>query len=168
MRDLARDDTLLFALGNAGRGDDGLGWAFAKAVEARGFPAENIHVRYHLQVEDAERIAEAGRVLFVDACRERLPGGFEVRPCEPAATFAFTTHSVSPEAILFVCRELYGRSPDATCLLIAGEAWELGTGLSEAATRNLRIATSAFTSTLRRSRRPSRGRLPPARSARRA
>jgi hydrogenase maturation protease len=149
MRDRAHADTLLFALGNAGRGDDGLGWAFAEAVEARGFPTENIHLRYHLQVEDAERIAGAGRVLFVDACRERLPGGFEVRPCEPAATFAFTTHSVSPEAILFVCRELYGRCPDAACLLIAGEAWDLGNGLSEGATRNLGLATAAFTSTPR-------------------
>lgn len=149
MRDRSHVDTLLFALGNEGRGDDGLGWAFAKAVEARGFPPEHIHLRYHLQVEDAERIASAVRVVFVDACRESLRGGFEVRPCEPSATFPFTTHAVSPEAILFVCGELYGRRPKATWILIAGESWELGEGLSQTAARNLANAISAFISTPR-------------------
>jgi hydrogenase maturation protease len=149
MRDRAHADTLLFALGNAGRQDDGLGWAFAEAAEARGFPPENIHLRYHLQVEDAERIASAGRVIFVDACREPLPGGFEVRPCEPSASFPFTTHAVSPEAILFVCGEIYGRCPEATWVLITGESWDLGEGLSDTAAKNLDRANSAFTSTPR-------------------
>lgn len=149
MQDRSHVDTLLFALGNEGRGDDGLGWAFAKAVAARGFPPEHIHLRYHLQVEDAERIASAVRVVFVDACRDCLRGGFEVRPCEPSATFPFTTHAVSPEAILFVCGELYGRRPEATWILIAGESWELGEGLSQTAARNLANAITAFTSTPR-------------------
>lgn len=146
MRAPARAETLLFAIGNSGRQDDGLGWAFAEAVRALGFPSERIHLRYHLQVEDAERIANADRVIFVDACRDPLPGGFEVRRCDPAATFPFTTHAVSPEAILHVCRELYGRCPEGTWMLIEGECWDLGEGLSEAAARNLRNATLAFTS----------------------
>lgn len=145
MRD-ARAETLLFAIGNSGRQDDGLGWAFAEAIETSGFPREDVHLRYHLQVEDAERIAKSSRVVFVDAFRGELPGGFAIRPCEPAGTFSFTTHEVTPEAILFLCRELYGRCPEASCLLIAGESWDLGEGLTETAARNLRRAAEAFTS----------------------
>lgn len=148
MRSPARAETLLFAIGNATRQDDGLGWAFADAARARGFPDGNIHLRYQLQVEDAKAIVEAGRVVFVDACREDLPGGFRVRPCEPAATFQFTTHAVPPETILFLCRELYGPCPAATSILIAGEAWGIGTGLSRSARRNLRLAEGVIPSIL--------------------
>jgi hydrogenase maturation protease len=136
--------TTLFAIGNAGREDDGLGWALAEALERRGADPASIHRRLHLQVEDAEIVARASRVVFVDAYRGELPGGFAIRRCEPAAEFAFTTHGLAPESVLFLCEELYGRRPEAWCLLIAGERWGLGTGLSEAAERNLKAAEIEF------------------------
>jgi hydrogenase maturation protease len=132
--------TKLIAVGNTGRQDDGLGWALARVLEERGILAGNIHYRYQLQVEDAELIARADSVIFVDAFRGELPGGFELRRCEPAAGFAFTTHALPPEAVLFVCEQLYGRRPEARSLLIAGKHWSLGTDLSGAAETNLRRA----------------------------
>ena len=132
--------TMLIAMGNAGRQDDGLGWALAEALERRGVLPGRVHTRLHLQVEDAELVSRADRVVFVDAYRGELPGGFAFRPCEPAATFSFTTHALAPEAILFLSEELYGKRPEAWWLLIAGERWDLGTGLSETAERNLRAA----------------------------
>lgn len=160
--------TLIVAIGNAGRGDDGLGWAFAEAAEAEGFPPEDIHVGYQLQVEDAATIAQASRVIFVDASREALPDGFALRPIGPAAEFSFTTHGVSPEAILFLARELYGSRPEAWMLAIAGEAWEIGTGLSAGAERNLRRALRALdpSDAARSDSPPNRGRPPSGTSGR--
>ena len=42
--------TLLLAIGNSSRGDDGLGWAFASALEEAGFFPGEIVYRYQLQI----------------------------------------------------------------------------------------------------------------------
>lgn len=137
MKKLNREDTLLFAIGNSGRQDDGLGWAFAEAVEQAGFFKGKIHYRYQLQVEDAELVAQAGYVIFVDAFKGELPCGFDWRPCLPAPEFHFSTHAISPESILFLSENLFEKTPEAHCLLMQGEAWELEIGLTDTARNRL-------------------------------
>ena len=137
-------ETLLVAIGNSGRGDDGLGWAFADRVrQAAGFRGP-IEYRYQLQVEDAELISRAPRVVFVDACAERLPGGYEWRACQRARHFEFSTHALEPGTVLKLCHDLYGAGPAALLLAIEGARWALGSGLSRRAERNLRRALDAF------------------------
>jgi len=133
---LNQPGVLLLAIGNDGRQDDGLGWAFAREAEQMPFPGE-IHYRYQLQVEDAALIAGATAVLFVDASRERLASGFSLKPCHPESSFSFTTHSVAPSAVLAVSRELYGACPPAFLLGIKGAEWELQRGLSSTARKYL-------------------------------
>ncbi len=137
-------NALLIAIGNSSRGDDGLGWAFAEALEQEGgFPGEII-LRYQLQVEDAELISRYDRVFFADACQGDLPEGFLCKKCRPENDVSFTTHRLAPETVLYLCRELYQKQPEACLLLIKGEKWELGAGLSAGAGRNLKKCLAFF------------------------
>lgn len=124
--------TLLLAIGNASRGDDGLGWAFAEAVEARGFPG-TIELRYQLQVEDAELCADFDQVIFVDAWKTDSPVAFSWESCFPSAEVSFTTHALSPQAVLFLCERVFDARPEASLLLLRGTQWELGQPLSSTA-----------------------------------
>jgi hydrogenase maturation protease len=136
--------TILFAIGNNARQDDGLGWAFGEALERGGLFNGEVHYRYQLQVEDADLVAGAEQVFFVDAFKRELPGGIQWEMVEPSANFEFTTHALSPQAVMFLCEQLYGKRPGAHCLLLGGEAWELGLGLSKAGERNLAAAVAFF------------------------
>lgn len=139
--------TILIAIGNDARQDDGLGWAFAKAVESSGRFGGRIEYRYQLQVEDAELIAGYDGVLFVDASKESLPEGFEYQELAPALEFTFSTHALSPGSVLALCQQVYGHTPNAWLMAISGEAWELQFGLSAAGERRLKAALEYFYNT---------------------
>jgi Ni,Fe-hydrogenase maturation factor len=111
------------------------------------FPGQ-LEYRYQLQVEDAELISRADRVVFVDSYQGNLPGGFQWTPCEPVADVEFTSHVLPPGAILQLCRDLYGKSPPANLLLIQGRSWGLHTGLSADAGRHLGRAVQFLGETL--------------------
>jgi len=131
---------LLLAIGNDGRQDDGLGWAFGQAIEAEeAFQGEVVY-RYQLQVEDALLISEYPTVFFVDACREELPNGYDLAPLRPAADFGVTTHQLSPATVLSLAEQLYSARPQAYLLKISGVEWGLERGLSEGGKRNLGLA----------------------------
>lgn len=142
MRDLNHSQTLLIGIGNSGRKDDGLGWQLTERVEGSGLFKGDAILRYQLQVEDAELISHYDNVIFVDACRNAIEGGFEVKTCDAAATFTFSTHEIAPESILYLCQDLYEKSPLALLLLIEGNEWSLDIGLSEKASTNLENAWS--------------------------
>jgi len=76
-------------------------------------------------------------VIFVDACREELDHGFELRPCKAAPSSSFTTHEIAPESILHLCQDLYQKSPKAFLLLVEGKEWSLEIGLSPTASTHL-------------------------------
>lgn len=142
--DSGRKPWLLFAIGNSGREDDGLGWAFAAEVERLDlFPGEVIYC-YQLQVEDAERVSRAEKVFFVDASKRELPEGYKWEKVMPFATFEFSTHAISPASVLYLASELYESEPEAWGLWIEGQNWELRNGLSEAASANLEKALLFF------------------------
>jgi len=137
-------ETLLIGIGNSGRCDDGLGWAFLDRVHKEtAFPGR-AEYRYQLQVEDAALVSGAARVVFVDSCTDVVPQGFRWQVCEPSPRFEFTTHALTPQAIMYLCRALYGKAPRAYLLLICGTSWKLRTGLSPEAGRCLDQALSFF------------------------
>lgn len=132
--------TLVFAIGNSGRQDDGLGWALGERLQAdTRFPG-TVAFRYQLQVEDAELLAGYQRILFVDASKEELPEGIAWSRAEPAGQVAFSTHALSPGTVLQLAKELYGASPAAWILAMAGKEWELEIGLSPSARKHLEHA----------------------------
>lgn len=105
--------TLILAWGNPARGDDGLGPAIAGLVDALAIPEVTVHSDYQLQIEDAETIARHDRVIFVDADRTGTEP-FSCRRLTPSTHgLSFTSHSVSPGALLELTRRLFERAPEA-------------------------------------------------------
>ncbi len=142
--DLTSKSRLLIGIGNSGRGDDGLGWAFVQAIEKQGDFYGNTLLRYQLQVEDAELISQYDQVIFADAFQGYLEAGFSFKKCIAAKDFSFTTHRLAPETVLYLCQELYQKKPTAFMLLINGEKWDLEMGLSLVGYKNLQHAFRFF------------------------
>ncbi len=135
---------LIIGIGNDGRQDDGLGWAFVDALERGGYPAERLVRRFQLQIEDAEMICHEEHVIFVDAYRRPLADGFAWRTCVAAIGLDYTSHSLAPQTVLGLCERLYPNTPQAELLLIEGSVWELAIGLSSIASDHLQRALQAF------------------------
>jgi len=121
---------LFFGIGNSGRSDDGLGWAFLDRIQQEPGFGGRVEYRYQLQVEDAALVREAGRVIFIDSYQGELPGGFLWKPCLPSKDFEFTSHVLPPRAVLYLCQDLYRKTPRADLLMIQGFSWDLGVGMS--------------------------------------
>ena len=135
---------LLIGIGNSGRGDDGLGWAFLDQI--KDWVPENIDMVYHyqLQVEDAELLKYYDRVYFIDAFMGELPEGYKIESCHPKAEESFTSHEMSPQGILHLAKTIYGIEPESYLVTISGEYFELKEGLSEFAENNLMQAVNYF------------------------
>jgi hypothetical protein len=69
-------------------------------------------------------------------------GPFEVTPLMAAQDASFTTHALSPQALMQVFVDLQGVAPPpCTLLAIRGERFELGEPPSASALENLEAAT---------------------------
>ena len=129
--------TLVFAWGNPARGDDALGPLFATAVEAWQLPGVECLTDFQLQVEHALDLQGRQRVLFVDASLS-APAPFGVQTLAPLHDESFSSHAMSPAAILQVyCDVLKRPPPPAQLLAIQGVQWELGIAPSATARENL-------------------------------
>ena len=146
----SRQRTLVLGWGNPGRRDDGLGPALVARLEAGGEDGLLLETDYQLQIEHAADLAECDRVIFVDADRSG-PEPFSCRPVEPEGEpLRFTSHEVSPGAVLALCKELSGESPEAWILGVRGYDFdEFGEGLSAAAEKNLQRAEAFVRKALR-------------------
>ena len=81
---------------------------------------------YQLQIEHALDLVGRQRVLLIDASLN-CAAPFEVTEIKPAQDASFTTHALSPQALLQVFQEVQGEPPPpCTLLAIRGEAFELG------------------------------------------
>ena len=130
---------LIYGIGNLGRQDDGLAIRLIQRLEAADLPfAVTLEAAYQLNIEDALLVSEFDVVLFIDAtAEEQARAPYSLRPLEPAAEVAFSTHRTSAAGVLAVCAQLYGRRPRAFLLAVPGYEWELSEELSALARRNL-------------------------------
>ncbi|MEZ4842131.1 MAG: hydrogenase maturation protease [Flavobacteriaceae bacterium] len=131
--------TLIFGIGNVGRKDDGIGWAFLDDLKTENIDCD-IAYRYQLQVEDAELLCNYEKVIFIDSSKEDIDNGFYFKTCESSDEFSFSTHELAPQTVLFLAEELYQHSPKAFILGVQGYQWNLEQGLSEKAKINLYTA----------------------------
>lgn len=135
---------VLFGYGNPSRGDDALGPMLLERAEAWLADRPDLIVElvpdFQLQIEHALDLQDRDLALFLDAdvaCA--APFGF--RRAEPSQDASYTTHELSPGAVLHVCREITGQAPPPTFILsVRGERFELGESLSPAAALNLDTA----------------------------
>jgi hydrogenase maturation protease len=125
--------TLVIALGNPLREDDGAGWAVAQALHR--CQDVRVLVVHQLMPEMAEEVSRADAVVFVDARRGGLAGELRTVALAPAAAEHRLTHVVEPETLLHYAQILYGRAPKAWLVSIAGERFGLGDGLSASVQR---------------------------------
>lgn len=131
---------LVIGYGNPGRCDDGLGPALAEALERLRIPGVTVESDYQLTVEDAAAAAAHRFVVFADAAVEgREP--FFFRTVHPAGQISFSTHSLEPEAVIALARELFRADTRGYALGIRGYRFnEFGEALSEKAQENLAAA----------------------------
>ena len=135
---------LLIGYGNPGRCDDGLGPAFAARLAAQQLPGLTIASDYQLTVDHAMSISEADQVVFVDADLDAEPP-YRFGRISAAAHPEIGSHSLDPSSVLALTRSLYGVTPAAFVLGIAGhEFGEVREGLSAFAKHNLDRAETFF------------------------
>lgn len=141
---VTRPPILVLGWGNLARGDDALGPLLIAGLKcALGSAAEGLiefQEDFQLQIEHALDLVDRQHILLVDtsvSCADP----FEVREILPLHDVSYTSHALSPEALLQVYVDFQGTPPPpATLLAIRGESFELGASLGEAATRNLQPA----------------------------
>ena len=137
------ETSLIYGIGNIGRQDDGLGWAFVDWLDETQVCTRADKVKfYQLNLEDADLISHQDRVLFVDASKDVAIDSFRLYKAEPKMDFSFTSHAMSIETIMATCWQCFDRLPEVYVLAIRGYEWELEIGLTKAGANNLRCATS--------------------------
>jgi hydrogenase maturation protease len=133
---------LVFGWGNLSRGDDALGPLFVEQLRAAAARVTEVEFLddYQLQIEHALDLVGRKQVLFVDASLT-CTAPFEVTPISPAQDASFTTHTLSPQALMQVFRDVQGEAPPpCTLLAIRGERFALGEPPSPAAVAHLAAA----------------------------
>lgn len=136
---------LIFAIGNASRGDDALGPLMLRELETWLKPAEHVDQfelleDFQLQIEHTLDMKDRQRVLFIDAGMDtNAPFAFHrVQANDEPVLYS---HAMTPEALLNVYTQCYkAPSPDIFVLCIRGESFELGDPLSPQAISNLAAA----------------------------
>jgi hydrogenase maturation protease len=132
---------LIFGYGNLSRGDDALGPLLLQAIEST-VNLDNIEILtdFQLQVEHALDLADRNLVLFVDSSVS-CAGAFDFIELSPAKDSSYTTHAMSPSAVLSVYQNIKKQEPPPCFLLsIAGTQFELGDDISSNAKANLELA----------------------------
>lgn len=120
--------SLVIALGNPLREDDGVGWAVARAL---GGPVDTrVLVVQQLAPELAQEVSRAGNVVFVDARRDGPAGEVRTMALAPGVAEHGLTHDLDPATLLYFAKALYGRAPKAWLVSVAGEHFGLGDALS--------------------------------------
>ena len=133
---------LVFGWGNPSRGDDAVGPLFVERIEALQLPGVECFTDFQLQVEHALDLRDRRCVLFVDAS-VAASAPFEVTPILPRDDASFTTHALSPQAVMQVYVDLHDEQPPPCWLLaIRIEAFDLGAPQGAAALANLDAAVS--------------------------
>ena len=134
---------LLFGYGNPSRGDDALGPMLIEHMEQRCLPHVECLTDMQLQVEHVMDLEGRARIVFIDADTS-CETPFIFCPLRPEHDGSYTSHAMSPAALLHAYQKVYGSSaPPAYVLRIRGYDFELGDPLSEQALQNLALASDA-------------------------
>ena len=136
---------LILACGNPSRGDDALGPLFLdRLAELQGQRDDwrdvELLTDFQLQIEHAVDLEDRALALFVDASVSCTPP-FQFARLQPIQDTSYTSHALSPAAVLHVYQQInHAPPPPAFQLAIRGKFFELGESLSTAAEENLAAA----------------------------
>ena len=140
----SKKQILIYAFGNPGRQDDGLGNRLIEELEPwlkeKGHDQVSTESNYQLNIEDADNIKDRDIVVFVDESIEDIDD-FHLGLVEPSeGRSEFTMHAASHAFILALCIKLYRKHPETYLLQIRGYEWEFQEKLSSRAEQNLSLA----------------------------
>jgi hydrogenase maturation protease len=125
--------SLVIAVGNPLRSDDGLAWHAADLL-SRNQPNDCEIVTVHqLTPELAEAVSGVHLAIFIDASADLRAGMVhcqEIRTTGENAEMRHS-HSVSPAALLTLARTLYQASPRAFLITCGGKYFDHGDSLSD-------------------------------------
>lgn len=132
---------LIFGYGNLSRGDDALGPLLLEHIESHcDLSTIELLTDFQLQIEHALDIEHRSLVLFVDASVACI-NSFDFSQLSATRDKSYTTHAMSPAAVLAVYVSIKKQTPPPSFLLcIKAESMELGEALSSAAENNLQQA----------------------------
>jgi hydrogenase maturation protease len=135
------DSVLVIAWGNPLREDDAVAWHVLEGLRSLkprpSLPLMKLRHAHQLAPEMAECLSQAQGVVFIDARRDGQPGEVRCEEIAPAAGSNPLAHSLSPQALLLIAEQLYGRAPKAVVLSVAGERFGMGEELSPVVRRAL-------------------------------
>ena len=132
---------LIFGYGNLSRGDDALGPLLINHIESHCDLTEiDILTDFQLQIEHALDLEHRSLVLFVDASVACI-NTFDFSQLSAARDKSYTTHAMSPAAVLAVYVSIKKQTPPPCFLMsIKAESMELGADLGKSAENNLQQA----------------------------
>lgn len=133
---------LIFTYGNPSRGDDGLGPAMYELLEKNKLASDNLDdvellTDFQLQIEHAIDLEQRACILFIDASVS-AEAPYEYYPLQAERDNSYTTHAMSPVAVLDVYQQINQcKPPPSFMLTIRGYEFGLGQTLTEQAIINL-------------------------------
>ncbi len=137
---------LILAYGNPSRGDDALAPLLLEKLQQ--FPESLLKdveciVDFQLQIEHALDLKNRGLVLFADASvANRQP--VELMQIHALNDNSYTTHAMSPQAVMQVYQDIEQTPPPCFLMSLAGESFELGESLSQMAEQSLEEAKAVL------------------------
>lgn len=120
----AEDTVLVIGYGNPAREDDGIGPAAAEAIEKLNIRGITVDADYQLNIEDAASVSEHNFVIFIDASVQGKEP-FSFSPLLPKRQESFSSHSVEPEAVLGLAKDLFNARSEAYILGIRGYSFTM-------------------------------------------
>lgn len=137
---------LVFGYGNLSRGDDAVGPLLLEYLERHAdLSRVELLTDFQLQIEHALDLQHREWVMFVDAA-VNLSKAFTFRQLTPCKDNSYTSHAMSPAALMQVYVDITRQSPPPCFLLsIKTNSFELGESISQTAADNLLQASQFAT-----------------------
>jgi hydrogenase maturation protease len=133
---------LIFTYGNPSRGDDALGPLMFDLLEKYRRETDrlddiDILTDYQLQIEHAVDLEKRECAVFIDASAS-CPAPYAFHKLQPQQDDSYTTHAMSPAAVLAVYQQINQQQPPPSYMLtIRGYEFGLGQTMTEQAVVNL-------------------------------
>jgi len=142
----------IFTWGNPSRGDDAIGPLLHQKIEQliAEFSLDNIRLieDFQLQPEHIFDISGDACIVFIDASYQG-DSAFQISQVSAAQNIGYTSHALSPEALLSVYEKIQNRqAPPAFMLSVRGYSFALGAPLSKQAQENSNAACRFLTELL--------------------
>ncbi|MDO8926558.1 MAG: hydrogenase maturation protease [Sideroxyarcus sp.] len=134
---------LVIAIGNESRGDDALAPLLIRQLQSEsGADLIEFIEDFQLQVEHVTDLVGRTAVLFIDADMS-CEAPFHFSAITAAQDNSYTSHAMTPFAVLHTFKQVYGTdAPPCYLLRVRGYGFELGDSLSPEATANLEQAAA--------------------------